>query len=164
MAIALVMLGLLMGLPLARADDSTGLGPPKKSYQIYFSFGTAELREEGKAVVDAAADVYKEESGQRVDVVGHTDTGEADAKTWANYKADPKVCDSASHDPVCIWKKPNADGLGLLRAKVIAARLVADGIPRTAIHIASVGTKNLMIPTGAAEREPLNRVGEIQIR
>jgi OmpA-OmpF porin, OOP family len=55
-------------------------------------------------------------------------------------------------------------GLSVRRAQAIAAELVRNGVPATAISIRGFGETNLLVPTGPGVREPQNRRVEIVIR
>jgi outer membrane protein OmpA-like peptidoglycan-associated protein len=46
----------------------------------------------------------------------------------------------------------------------VAAELVRDGVPQSAINIQGLGDTHLLVPTAAGVREPQNRRVEIIIR
>jgi outer membrane protein OmpA-like peptidoglycan-associated protein len=46
----------------------------------------------------------------------------------------------------------------------VAAELVKDGVPKTAITIQGFGETHLLVPTGPGVREPQNRRVEIIIK
>ena len=52
-------------------------------------------------------------------------------------------------------------GLSVRRAETVAAELVKDGVPRTAIDIHGYGESHPLVPTAAGVREPQNRRVEI---
>jgi outer membrane protein OmpA-like peptidoglycan-associated protein len=47
------------------------------------------------------------------------------------------------------------------RARVVAAELVRDGVPQSAISMHAYGDTKLLVPTGPGVREPRNRRVEI---
>jgi outer membrane protein OmpA-like peptidoglycan-associated protein len=55
-------------------------------------------------------------------------------------------------------------GLSIRRAQNVAAELVRNGVPRTAIDIKGFGETNPLVPTGPGVREPQNRRVEIIIQ
>lgn len=159
----------ILGSAPACAGDSAALAPGKKLFSVYFLFGEANLTADGKAVVDAAASFSRSSHGTRIDIVGNTDTAEADRAAWV---ADKKYLASCKHlsakeqaqHPLCVWPKPDPVKLGMWRAKAIADRLVADGVQREAIHVASAGASDPAVAPAPATREPLNRRADITIR
>jgi OmpA-OmpF porin, OOP family len=56
------------------------------------------------------------------------------------------------------------DQLSRRRAQVIASRLVASGVPSTAIEIAARGEREPLIQTADGLPEPRNRRVEIKVR
>ncbi len=54
--------------------------------------------------------------------------------------------------------------LSVRRAQTVAAELVKDGVPRSAISIQGFGETHLLVPTGPGVREPQNRRVEIIIQ
>jgi outer membrane protein OmpA-like peptidoglycan-associated protein len=52
-------------------------------------------------------------------------------------------------------------GLSERRARAVAAELVRDGVPQSAITVQGLGDTNLLVPTGSGVREPQNRRVEI---
>jgi outer membrane protein OmpA-like peptidoglycan-associated protein len=56
------------------------------------------------------------------------------------------------------------EGLSIRRAKTVAAELVKDGVPSSAIAIQGFGETHLLVPTGPGVREPQNRRVEIIIK
>ena len=55
-------------------------------------------------------------------------------------------------------------GLSFRRANAVAAELVKDGVPKSAIAIQGFGQTHLLVPTGDDVREPQNRRVEIIIQ
>ena len=55
-------------------------------------------------------------------------------------------------------------GLSVRRANTVAAELVKNGVPKSAISIQGFGQTHLLVPTGDGVREPQNRRVEIIIR
>ena len=55
-------------------------------------------------------------------------------------------------------------GLSLRRARTVAAELVRDGVPQSAINVQGLGETNPLVPTADGVREPQNRRVEIIIR
>ena len=55
-------------------------------------------------------------------------------------------------------------GLSVRRAQAVAAELVKDGVPKSAISIQGFGETHPLVPTGQGVREPQNRRVEIVIK
>jgi outer membrane protein OmpA-like peptidoglycan-associated protein len=55
-------------------------------------------------------------------------------------------------------------GLSVRRAQAVAAELVKDGVPKSAISIQGFGETHLLVQTGPNVREPQNRRVEIVIK
>jgi outer membrane protein OmpA-like peptidoglycan-associated protein len=59
---------------------------------------------------------------------------------------------------------PYNQGLSVRRAQAVAADLVKDGVPRTAVSTQGFGETHLPVPTGPGVRDPQNRRVKIIIR
>ncbi|MDE8344536.1 MAG: OmpA family protein, partial [Acidocella sp.] len=55
-------------------------------------------------------------------------------------------------------------GLSVRRAQAVAAELVKDGVPQSAISIHGYGETHPLVPTGPNVREPQNRRVEIILK
>jgi outer membrane protein OmpA-like peptidoglycan-associated protein len=108
-----------------------------QSFTMYFVLGSDELTAASKAAFDDARKRISSWPGAEVVVIGHTDRLGA-----TDYN----------------------DRLSQQRASVIAARLVAAGVPANAIEVAARGEREPMIPTRDERPEPRNRRVEIKVR
>jgi outer membrane protein OmpA-like peptidoglycan-associated protein len=106
-------------------------------FTMYFVLGSDELTAASKAAFDDARKRIASWSGAEVVVIGHTDRLGA-----TDYN----------------------DRLSQQRASVIAARLVAAGVPADAIEVAARGEREPLIPTRDERPEPRNRRVEIKVR
>lgn len=123
--------------PAAPMPMATPAPAASRSYLVFFDWDKANLTERARAIVKDAADNSTRVQYTRLEVNGYTDT----SGTQAYNK-----------------------GLSLRRARTVAAELVRDGVPQSAINIQGLGDTNLLVPTGAGVREPQNRRVEIVIR
>ncbi len=152
------------------ASAPAGAPPASRSFTVYFDYETDALTASAQDVAKAAAAAYRSTGATSVQVVGHTDTAEADLATWrSDIKKSAPACrklpaKTRAGYPICTWPRPNAIAFGLLRAKAVAAALVANGVPKSAIHVSSAGSSDPFVPTPAATREPLNRGTAISIQ
>jgi outer membrane protein OmpA-like peptidoglycan-associated protein len=159
-------LSVLFALP-ASAQDAPAAG---RNFKVYFSYETDALTDAARSVAQAAAQAYHASGAASVNVVGHTDTAEADLATWRNDIGETAAtCKSLpaktrQYYPICSWRQPDAVKLGLLRAKAVAAALVTYGVPKRVIHVSSAGSNDQDAPTPAPTKEPLNRGTSISIQ
>jgi len=110
---------------------------PSRSYLVFFDWDKSNLTARARGIIaDAAANSAKV-SYTKIDVNGYTDTS-----------GTPRY----------------NQGLSMRRAQTVAAELVKDGVPKTAIAISAFGETHLLVPTGPGVREPQNRRVEIIIR
>ena len=110
---------------------------PARSYLVFFDWDKSNLTDRARGIIrDAAANSAKV-AYTKIDVNGNADT-------------------SGSH----VYNQ----GLSMRRAVSVAAELVKDGVPKTAIAITASGDTHLLVPTGPGVREPQNRRVEIVIR
>jgi OmpA-OmpF porin, OOP family len=107
-----------------------------RSYLVFFDWDKATLTDRARAIVKEAADNSSRVQYTRLEVNGYTDTS-----------------GTPSYN----------QGLSLRRARTVAAELVRDGVPQSAISVQGLGDTNLLVPTGAGVREPQNRRVEIII-
>jgi OOP family OmpA-OmpF porin len=110
---------------------------PARSFLMFFDWDKATLTDRARQIVAEAASTSTKVQYTRLEVNGYTDTS-----------GTPQY----NH------------GLSLRRAQAVAAELVKDGVPKTAISIQGFGETHPLIPTGAGVREPQNRRVEIIIR
>ena len=108
-----------------------------RSYLVFFDWDKATLTDRARAIVKDAADNSSRVQYTRIEVNGYTDT---------------------SGTPQ--YNK----GLSERRASAVAAELVRDGVPQSAIEVQGLGDTNLLVQTGPGVREPQNRRVEIIIR
>ena len=107
---------------------------PARSYLVFFDWDKASLTDRARAIVKEAADASTHVQTTRIEVNGYTDTS-----------GTPKY----------------NQGLSVRRARTVAAELVRDGVPQSAISIQGLGETHLLVETGAGVREPQNRRVEI---
>ncbi|WP_428484196.1 OmpA family protein [Rhodopila sp.] len=108
-----------------------------RSYLVFFDWDKAALTDRARAIVKEAADNSTRVQYTRIEVNGYTDTS-----------GTPKY----------------NEGLSLRRGRTVAAELVRDGVPQSAINIQGFGETHLLVSTGPGVREPQNRRVEIIIR
>lgn len=111
------------------------LPPSPAQFVLYFRQNSPELTAESQATVRDVVRTIRERASTDVSVVGHSDT--TGDKAY-NYR------------------------LSLDRA--VAARLVADGVDRSILEIASHGKDNPLVSTGDQVPEPRNRRVEVTVR
>ena len=107
------------------------------SFNVYFDFDSTKLDDEAMANIRSAAEAVREEVPATIAVGGHTDT-------------------SGSND--------YNEKLSKARAEVVAAALIAEGVPEDLIEIAFFGETQPRIQTADAVRERGNRRAEVRLR
>ncbi len=105
-----------------------------KTFLVFFDWDKADLTARSEAIVHDAAAYSTHAQYTRIDVNGNTDTSGT-----PQYNM----------------------GLSERRARVVAAELVRDGVPQSAIDMHAYGDTHLLVPTGPGVREPQNRRVEI---
>jgi OmpA-OmpF porin, OOP family len=110
---------------------------PARSFLVFFDWDKATLTDRARQIVAEAASTSTKVEHTRIEVNGYTDTSGT-----PQYN----------------------QGLSMRRAQAVAAELVRDGVPQTAIAIQGFGETHLLVPTGPGVREPQNRRVEIIIR
>jgi outer membrane protein OmpA-like peptidoglycan-associated protein len=108
-----------------------------RTYLVFFDWDKAILTPDAREIVAQAASASHDQAVTTVGVSGYTDT----SGTRAYNRA-----------------------LSLRRAKVVAAQMVADGVPADLIEIHAYGETHLLVPTGPNVRESKNRRVEIVVR
>jgi outer membrane protein OmpA-like peptidoglycan-associated protein len=101
---------------------------------VFFDWDRADLTDRARQVVAEAAAASGRVQLTRILVNGYTDTSGT-----PHYN----------------------QGLSVRRAEAVAAELVRDGVPRSAISVRGFGETRPLVPTGANVREPQNRRVEI---
>jgi outer membrane protein OmpA-like peptidoglycan-associated protein len=122
--------------PPAPAPVAAPAPAPARSYLVFFDWDKATLTSRAQQIIKEAADNSTKVQYTRIEVNGYTDTSGT-----PQYN----------------------QGLSVRRAQAVAAELVKDGVPKTAIAIQGFGETHLLVPTGAGVREPQNRRVEIII-
>ncbi len=107
---------------------------PAKTYLVFFDWDKATLTPKATQIIAEAASDSKTQNVTTLDVSGYTDTS-----------------GTAAYN----------QGLSERRAKAVAGKLVADGVPASEIEIQAYGETHLLVPTGPNVREPQNRRVEI---
>jgi outer membrane protein OmpA-like peptidoglycan-associated protein len=105
-----------------------------KTFLVFFDWNKSDLTARSEGIVRDAATYSTRSSYTRIDVDGNADTSGT-----PGYN----------------------QGLSERRARVVAAELVRDGVPQTAIAMHAYGDTHLLVPTGPNTREPQNRRVEI---
>jgi outer membrane protein OmpA-like peptidoglycan-associated protein len=123
--------------PVAPVGAAVPASPVSRSYLVFFDWDKATLTERARQIVSEAAANSTKVQYTRLEVNGYTDTS-----------GTPKY----------------NQGLSVRRAQAVAAELVKDGVPKSAISIQGFGDTQLLVPTGAGVREPQNRRVEIIIK
>jgi OmpA-OmpF porin, OOP family len=111
--------------------------PVSRSYLVFFDWDKADLTDRARQIVSEAAANSTKVQYTRIEVNGYTDTS-----------GTPRY----------------NQGLSVRRAQAVAAELVKDGVPKTAISIQGFGETHLLVATGPGVREPQNRRVEIIIK
>jgi OOP family OmpA-OmpF porin len=123
--------------PMAPAPAAVPASPVSRSYLVFFDWDKADLTARARQIVAEAAANSTKVQYTRLEVNGYTDTSGT-----PQYN----------------------QGLSIRRANSVAAELVKDGVPKSAISIQGFGETHLLVPTGPGVREPQNRRVEIIIR
>jgi OOP family OmpA-OmpF porin len=110
--------------------------PPPSTYTVFFDWNISTLSTRAQQIVGEAAANSTKIQHTQIAVNGYTDTSGT-----ARYN----------------------EGLSMRRAQAVAAELVKDGVPQTALVIKGFGETHLLVPTGQGVREPQNRRVEIII-
>ncbi len=121
----------------APAPAAVAPSPVSRSYLVFFDWDKATLTERARQIVSEAAANSTKVQYTRLEVNGYTDTSGT-----ARYN----------------------QRLSVRRAEAVAAELVKDGVPKSAIAIQGFGETHLLVPTGQGVREPQNRRVEIIIQ
>ena len=107
---------------------------PSRTYLVFFDWDKADLTERARQIIGQAAQNSTRVQYTKIDVAGHADrTG----TPQYNQK------------------------LSMQRAENVAAELVKDGVPQTAIDVQAYGDTRPLVATAAGVREPQNRRVEI---
>ena len=107
--------------------------PPQtgsRTYLVFFDWDRADLTDRARQIVADAAQASTRVQYTRIQVQGNADRSGTPAYNQR---------------------------LSLRRAQTVAAELVRDGVPRTAIDIQAFGDTRPLVPTAAGVREPQNR-------
>ena len=123
--------------PAAPVAAPVPASPVSRSYLVFFDWDKATLTDRARQIVSEAAANSTKVQYTQLEVNGYTDTSGT-----ARYN----------------------QGLSVRRANAVAAELVKDGVPKSAIEIQGFGETHLLVPTGQGVREPQNRRVEIIIK
>jgi len=123
--------------PMAPPAAQVAPSPVSRSYIVFFDWDKADLTSRAQQIVSEAAANSTKVQYTRLEVNGYTDTS-----------------GTAAYN----------QGLSVRRAQSVAAELVKDGVPKSAITIQGFGETHPLVPTGAGVREPQNRRVEIIIK
>lgn len=123
--------------PAAPAPMAAAPSPISRSYLVFFDWDKADLTDRARQIVSEAATNSTKVQYTQLEVNGYTDTSGT-----AKYN----------------------QGLSVRRAQAVAAELVKDGVPKSAITIQGFGETHPLVPTGEGVREPQNRRVEIIIK
>ncbi len=110
---------------------------PTRTYLVFFDWDRADLSDRARQIIAEAAQASRRVQYTRIEVQGN-----ADASGTPAYN----------------------QGLSLRRAQSVAAELVRNGVPRTAIGVQAFGDSRPLVPTAAGVREPQNRRVAILLR
>jgi outer membrane protein OmpA-like peptidoglycan-associated protein len=110
---------------------------PARSYLVFFDWDKYNLTDRARAIIKEAAVNSTKVQYTKIQVNGYTDTSGS-----AKYNM----------------------ALSIRRAESVAADLVKDGVPKSAIAIQGFGQTHLLVPTADGVREPQNRRVEIIIQ
>ena len=129
--------GATSSAPVEQAATPVPAVMPSRSYLVFFDWDKPVLTDRARAIVKEAADASTRIQTMKIEVNGNTDTS---------------------------GTKDYNQGLSLRRAQTVAAELVKDGVPKTAIVVQAFGETKPLVPTGPGIREPQNRRVEIILR
>lgn len=104
--------------------------PIAERFQVYFDFDSAQLSEEGRRIVAAAAQELRQAGPRQVDVVGHADRAGTDQYNQQLSEA---------------------------RAETVRQALLAQGVPADRIRTDAAGEADPAVPTPDNVRQPQNR-------
>jgi OOP family OmpA-OmpF porin len=121
----------------APAPVAPAPAPISRSYLVFFDWDKYNLTDRARQIVAEAAANSKKVQYTKIEVNGFTDTS-----------GSPKY----------------NMGLSIRRANTVAAELVKDGVPKSAIVVTGFGQTHLLVPTADGVREPQNRRVEIIIK
>ena len=110
---------------------------PPAQFVLYFKWDSSELTADSRDRLRDVVRTIRERGSTDVSVVGHTDT---------------------------MGDKPYNNSLSLERARAVAALLVANGVARSILDVASHGKDNPLVSTGDQVPEPRNRRVEVTVR
>ena len=122
--------------PLAPAVQPPVVAP-SRTYLVFFDWDRADLTDRARQIIAEAAQASTRVKATRIEVQGNADKSGTPAYNQR---------------------------LSLRRAQTVAAELVRDGVPRTAIDIQAFGDTRPLVPTAAGVREPQNRRVAIILR
>ena len=108
-----------------------------RTYLVFFDWDRADLTDRARQIVSEAAQASTRVQYTRIEVQGNADRSGTPAYNQR---------------------------LSLRRAQTVAAELVRDGVPRTAIDIQAFGDTRPLVPTAPGVREPQNRRVAIILR
>jgi OOP family OmpA-OmpF porin len=123
--------------PAPAAPVAVAPSPVSRSYLVFFDWDKATLTDRARQIVSEAASNSTKVQYTSLEVNGYTDTSGT-----PQYN----------------------QGLSIRRAQAVAAELVKDGVPKSAIAIQGFGETHLLVATGPGVREPQNRRVEIIIK
>ncbi len=126
--------------PMAPAPVRPAASPapsPAKTYLVFFDWNKYDLTPRATQIIAEAASDSKTTAVTKLTVSGYTDT--SGTPTYNQ-------------------------GLSVRRAKAVAVKLMADGVPASEISIFAYGETHLLVPTGPGVREPQNRRVEIVLQ
>jgi OmpA-OmpF porin, OOP family len=107
---------------------------PPPPYLVFFDWNSASVAPGAREVIQLAADAYRAGAPVSVQVTGYTDTSGSPAYNQR---------------------------LSVRRANAVAAVLVQDGVPQSALVVSGRGESDLRVPTPPGVREPQNRRVEV---
>ncbi|MDE8342386.1 MAG: OmpA family protein [Acidocella sp.] len=120
--------------PPVQAPMAAPAPAPAKTYLVFFDWNKSNLTPRAEQVIAQAAIDSQAVKLTTINVSGYTDT--SGTPTYNQ-------------------------GLSVRRAKAVAVKLMADGVPAAEISIHGYGETHLLVPTGPGVREPQNRRVEI---
>jgi OmpA-OmpF porin, OOP family len=103
---------------------------PVRTYLVFFDWDRSDLTDRARQIIAEVAQASTRVQYTRIEVQGNADRSGTSA-----YNQD----------------------LSLRRAQTVAAELVRQGVPRTAIDVQAFGDTHPLVPTAAGVREPQNR-------
>ncbi|HMI41709.1 MAG TPA: OmpA family protein [Sphingomicrobium sp.] len=127
---------IIAALSAAAVGAQSATARPDGPFLLFFDWGKPDVTGDAAAVIDMAVAAYRQKSGDRLLIAGHTDrSGNASYNRLASRR----------------------------RAEAVRNELVKRGVPANAMSVVAYGEEQPIVPTEDGVREVQNRRVEITI-